>query len=129
MNDWSILYDTNDGWETTAEVGKFPAGKSPFGVLDMAGNVWEWTMDLYGPYPPASPDPLVDPKGPKVPSEKDHRVVRGGAWGRGEASWFRTVIRTDRGMSDRDECMGFRCASSQEPVGGPDPFQRTNVTR
>lgn len=46
--DWPALYDANDGWETTAPAGSFLDGKSPLGVLGMAGNVMEWTADWYG---------------------------------------------------------------------------------
>ena len=39
------------GWRETARVGGLPEGASPYGVLDMAGNVWEWVSSAYAPYP------------------------------------------------------------------------------
>ena len=42
------MSDTGIG--TTSPVGIFPSGTSPYGVMDMAGNVLEWTNDLYQPY-------------------------------------------------------------------------------
>jgi formylglycine-generating enzyme required for sulfatase activity len=64
--------DTGIG--ATSTVGCFPGGASPYGVLDMSGNVWEWCHSLYKPYP-------YDPKdGREDPESKDPRVLRGGAF-------------------------------------------------
>jgi toxoflavin biosynthesis protein ToxD len=59
----------------TTPVGSFPRGASPFGVLDLAGNVDEWTATAYAAYPGAPAD---------VPAEEtwalDRHVTRGGSW-------------------------------------------------
>jgi eukaryotic-like serine/threonine-protein kinase len=62
----------------TSRVGSYPAGASPFGALDMAGNVWEWVADLYaiGYY---SVSPEHNPPGPET-SSTDRRVIRGGSF-------------------------------------------------
>lgn len=88
-----------------AEVGMRPAGASPWGALDMSGNVWEWTQDFYGStYYGASPD--TDPSGP--PSGTN-RIMRGG--------YFDNSIRNIRsGVRGGDyptavtRYIGFRCA-------------------
>jgi formylglycine-generating enzyme required for sulfatase activity len=101
------LYDADDGWPTTAPVGSYPEGASPFGVLDMAGNVWEWTADWYGPYPDAA---QTDPQGAPTGTS---RVSRGGGWTSGGEE---TARATDRDWLDpeiREATLGFRCAHAR----------------
>jgi eukaryotic-like serine/threonine-protein kinase len=91
----------------TTTVGHFPSGASPYGALDMAGNVWEWVNDWYDLRYYAN-SPSSNPQGPV--SGSGH-VVRGGAWcitaffaRSANRDWFYT-------WSD-DTTIGFRCARS-----------------
>lgn len=60
----------------TDQIGSYPAGASPYGVMDMAGNVWEWVNDWYDEdYYSVSTD--SNPRGPAVGTR---RVMRGGSW-------------------------------------------------
>jgi formylglycine-generating enzyme required for sulfatase activity len=97
----------NDGYQFSAPVGSFPAGASPFGVLDMAGNVWEWVSDFYQiDYYKMSP--AKDPRGPAA---GDHHVIRGGSWNEISAE-LRTANRhvlQDHAYND----LGFRCLSDK----------------
>jgi formylglycine-generating enzyme required for sulfatase activity len=89
----------------TTEVGSYPAGASPYGALDMAGNAYEWVTDWWGDdyY---SVSPFTNPQGPDTGTL---RVARGGAW---RYVWLavRTASRERMpGIPDID--MGFRCVS------------------
>jgi formylglycine-generating enzyme required for sulfatase activity len=92
----------------TSRVGSYPSGASPYGVMDMAGNVWEWVNDWYsGSYYSVSPG--VNPQGPATES---WRVLRGGSWCDdvvNVGSGFRCNEDPDDGGSD----IGFRCVRSQ----------------
>lgn len=62
----------------TLPVMSLPAGATPEGIQDLAGNVAEWVLDRYGSYPAG---PVTDPGGPEVSAEPtERRVLRGGAW-------------------------------------------------
>ena len=104
----------------TSRVGSYPLGASPFGVLDMAGNVAEWTNDFYrGNYYETAE--LVNPLGP-LTSSSFFRVVRGGSLGDAEVnirvskrssvlgSNLNAVPGTPEYLGDFSPRIGFRCA-------------------
>ena len=91
------LYPASDGWPETAPVGSFPAGASKDGVLDLAGNVWEWTGSLFATYDGSRTE--------------NKRVLRGGSWGGGDARTERTTNRFRLDATTRAQFLGFRCAN------------------
>ncbi len=97
--------ELDDGYPDTAPVGSYPAGASPYGALDMAGNVWEWVSDYFsaGYY---QNSPFENPLGPTSGSG---RVIRGGSWFN-PASGIRTVARTGQRPERALDTLGFRCA-------------------
>ncbi|HQP38685.1 MAG TPA: SUMF1/EgtB/PvdO family nonheme iron enzyme [Polyangiaceae bacterium] len=94
---WSSMYPASDGWENTAPVGIYPRGDSPFGLHDMAGNVWEWTSSGY------SADYSKN-------RANEGRVSRGGSWNDLDPGFVRGAIRTGVAPSTRNNTLGFRCA-------------------
>jgi formylglycine-generating enzyme required for sulfatase activity/tRNA A-37 threonylcarbamoyl transferase component Bud32 len=101
----STMYDEDDGFSATAPVGSFPAGAAAHGVMDLAGNVWEWTADYYAPY---SDGKQQDPKGP---ASGDRRVVRGGDYFAFHADWARPAYRWKTEPESYNHAIGFRCAA------------------
>ena len=98
-----------DGYALTSPVGNFPSGASPYGALDMAGNIWEWVADWYDEdyY---TDSPFETPIGPPNGTE---RAQRGGAWIDNE-SWVRTTVRHATSPLVRCDDLGFRCAVPAE---------------
>jgi formylglycine-generating enzyme required for sulfatase activity/serine/threonine protein kinase len=104
------MFDEDDGFVGSSPVGSFPAGASSHGVLDLAGNVWEWTADWYSPYTETDPNnPPADPKGPET---GDKRVLRGGDYLGSEADWSRPSYRWKTDPDTYNHAIGFRCAKS-----------------
>jgi len=92
-----------DSWDDVSPVGRFPP--NPYGVHDMAGNVWEWVSDWYGErYYQASP--AQNPTGPPTGDEK---VLRGGSWD-GPADYMRHARRARDYRDYRSTLLGFRVA-------------------
>ncbi|MBI2907237.1 MAG: SUMF1/EgtB/PvdO family nonheme iron enzyme [Chloroflexi bacterium] len=106
-------------WETgirsTSPVGAFPGGASPYGCLDMSGNVWEWTRSLYDEYPyPLEGDDRRRREDLEAP-DTEPRVLRGGSFGYGE-DVVRCACRRRGEPDDRYDLVGFRVAASPFPV-------------
>jgi formylglycine-generating enzyme required for sulfatase activity len=93
--------EIDDGFAESSPVGSFPRGASPFGIEDMAGNVWEWCLDYFEQYKSA---PKVDPRGPGTGTK---RVYRGGSWKSRFAS-LRTTARSANAPNYSCNDLGFR---------------------
>jgi formylglycine-generating enzyme required for sulfatase activity len=97
---WSD-HEIDCGYAESSPVGSFPLGASPFGIEDMAGNVWEWCLDYYEPY---RPGPKINPRGPTIGAK---RVHRGGSW-KSRFSSLRTTVRGSNVPSFASNDLGFR---------------------
>jgi len=111
-----LIYPWGNVWDEarvprgdTAPASAFPDGASPYGVLGMAGGVWEWVHDWYDPFY-YQYGPTEDPTGP---AEARDRVLRGGAFG--NAIWkHRTAHRHFGGAAGYAHDHGFRCVRDAE---------------
>ncbi len=111
MYPWGNTWDgtrcrSSVGWlnspDRTTPVRKYEGrGDSPFGVVDMAGNVWEWCVTAYA----TGSDELEG---------TDARVLRGGSWLLNVSDYFRAVYRSFGNPSGSSGYLGFRCARSRD---------------
>jgi serine/threonine-protein kinase len=100
----------NCGQTQAAAVGSYPDGASPYGALDMTGNVWEWVADWYAPEAYAA-TPSANPTGPPGGVA---RVLRGGSFDF-DAKHNRAANRRNDGPANSSYDYGFRCAVSANP--------------
>jgi formylglycine-generating enzyme required for sulfatase activity len=92
------LFDFDDGFPETAPVGSFPGGKTPEGLLDLAGNVWEWTSSLPCDYPA------------HACADTGERVIRGGGWTHRYLLSPEVTTRSKLAAGTVSDGVGFRCA-------------------
>jgi serine/threonine-protein kinase len=119
-------YASEDEWATAVDnwmqahdpirkgptaVGSCPAGASPYGALDMAGNVRQWCADGYDgeAYKRYAKGDLTPPK------SGTYKVLRGGSWLYGAPRNFRCALRYRSLPDSRDDDFGFRCARDASP--------------
>ena len=107
--DYAVFHDKwiGCGKGRSWPVGSKPKGASPYGAMDMAGNVSEWVADFYDEkYYSHSPY-----KNPTGPAEGDRRVLRGGEF-RSFLPNLRISHREAFALTFKDESLGVRCAKS-----------------
>ena len=103
----NFFYYTGNCVGDTSKVGSYPTGASPYGALDMAGNVWEWVTDWY-----ASDYYSISPgSNPTGPMTGDFRVQRGSGWSGGNY-YMRTAARIGGNPMDQSDYLGFRCVAA-----------------
>ncbi len=108
-NEWDMNKSNNPlrGHKGTMAVGSFKAGKSPYGLYDMSGNVWEWVDDYYLPHPGSD---YVNPE-----FGQEYRLLKGGSWW--DCSFYSCGIsapvfnRAFFDASTKNDSLGFRCAA------------------
>jgi formylglycine-generating enzyme required for sulfatase activity len=94
------FYKNNKNKVLTAEYGRFTEGVSPYGCLDMAGNVWEWTDSIYE-------------------DQETEKVMRGGSWNF-ESYYCRCTDRDGSNSDNTNINVGFRCVRNEELEARPE---------
>ncbi len=114
-NLWTLDKSNNPykGSTGTEPVGRYPEGRSPYGVYDMSGNVWEWVDSYYLPHPGNTI--------PKPEYGRDKRILKGGSWfdclSYGCGLSAPTFNRAFFNPEVKNNSFGFRCALSARPGG------------
>jgi formylglycine-generating enzyme required for sulfatase activity len=110
----------------TVAIGSYPDNVSPYGALDMSGNVGEWVNDWYESHYYYR-SPYYNPPGPDITVKQEH-LVRGGSW-QDNARSVTTLVRLDESEIYKTKRIGIRCARSLDgpapiptPVPSPTPF-------
>jgi formylglycine-generating enzyme required for sulfatase activity len=102
-----IKTNFDDGYIFTSPVGSYPKGKSPYGILDMSGNVWEWVYDF------ATEDYVKNPEtnNPKGPASSVAHIIRGASW---DAEYGATSVHREMDWTNESSAsLGIRCAYSK----------------
>lgn len=103
--DHSVYSGCKDGEGDLHRVGSRSRGQSPYGIFDMAGNVWEWTHDFYlAEYYQQAPE-----RNPRGPERGSRHVLRGGGYGH-DGFALRSSNRSDLEPEHRNSSTGIRCA-------------------
>jgi formylglycine-generating enzyme required for sulfatase activity len=91
----------NDGFAESSPVGAYPRGASPFGIEDLAGNVWEWCLDFFETYKDK------ERTNPRSQATTGKRVYRGGSW-KSRAASCRAATRNFNMPEYSANDVGFR---------------------
>jgi sulfatase modifying factor 1 len=118
------IHGYDDGYPNTAPVGSFPAGASPYGCLDMEGNVYEWCNDYYGGEDYYSGS-TKNPTGP--PSGWAH-AIRSSSWDR-DAADLPCARRGCLEPSRLHDGLGFRCCGPRSSDAGREVIQPAQSER
>jgi formylglycine-generating enzyme required for sulfatase activity len=100
-----LMYTADDGYAGTAPVGSFPLGASPAGVMDLIGNVFEWTRDGLYDY-----DTLAR-ENPRGPLDSESVVIRGGNFNSVLREFADPALRFGMDRESYSHGVGFRCAA------------------
>lgn len=104
----TVMYQGGGGCgrEGTWPVGNKPLDKSPFGVLDMAGNVMEWTADCYSA---SFYQKITSTYTKNVQKRCRYRTIRGSDWNDSKSAYFRSANRDKIRPKSKERDLGFRC--------------------